>query len=111
MIRQLLAQEFPSDTVINVNFPHVEKVDRDGSDLLTVKVVPLDYSSPKFTYRKNPKLEEESGLFLHNDFYQVETQAETDMDVVRKGMIAVSPLLVKPDEQALMDAMHGWFDQ
>lgn len=145
VIEKLLAQDFPADMVINVNFPHVEggagdasepgsnqtlgpnphsagaetnqssfhsasPMDAHTGDLLSIKVAPLDYHSRKFTYRENPTAEVEAGHYLFNDFYQIEAAADTDMDVVKQGMIAVSPLLVKPDEQALINELRKWFE-
>ncbi len=87
VLQQILAADWPTDVVINVNFPDVEPESVTG-----VKAVPQGRRKPGGSLVEGKDPRGDSYIWVSTEKEQAYTTPGTDEDLIEEGWITVTPL-------------------
>lgn len=102
VLQQVLKNEWPTDVIVNVNFPDVEPGDVAG-----VKVVPQGRRKPggRLVLGTDPR--GDGFVWVSTEKEQAYSTPGTDEDLIEKGWITVTPLGCDLTSQADMPALKA----
>lgn len=108
VLKVLLAKVFPDNTLINLNFPAYKPTRQETP--VPVEVLPIELDARKFSYHEDLDYDGQKVYYLSSHYRTVSVKEGTDIDRLRKGSITVSPLLVKQNNEALLNKVQQWFN-
>jgi 5'-nucleotidase len=102
VLEQILTRQWPTDVVINVNFPDVDPDEVNG-----VKLVPQGRRKPGGHLDEGNDPRGDAYIWVSTEKEQAYTTPGTDEDLIEKGWITVTPLGVDLTDQATMQTFEN----
>ena len=103
VLKHVLSQEFPSGSVLNINFPHPENPGIHG---IRMTHLGKRYYSQEVEERRDPR--GSSYFWIGGSTVTNETIPGSDCTAVADGFISITPLHLQLTNQRAMEALSGW---
>ena len=102
VLQQILTREWPTDVIVNVNFPDVEPDEVAG-----VQLVPQGRRKPGGHLVDGTDPRGDAYVWVSTEKEQAYTTPGTDEDLIERGWITVTPLGVDLTDRATMETFTG----